>query len=592
MLLSLDTLLPTGRNPASRSSCTASFESWRFMYLDFYEFESNPFHPSRDPRFYYASRSHVAAMSELDTAVAGRVGLILITGASSTGKTSLLEAAMRRDWPEGVIPIALTNPLFPFSRLLHELHERLFPELVPPATQNEMVSQIRRELQRKTTHHWNVVLLLDEAQHLPTDTAAQLGRLLKIRNPNGHAIQIVLFGQPELEDRLEEKRLEHLREIIGARSELQPLDIDETLPYVEHRIRQAAAKGTTIALPFEHDALLAIGKRAAGRPGTINRFCHEALMAGARFRERPVSLETVQSVLPPEVKNATELPRWLPAAAAVVVAFGAIVLALMFGPSFRSVDAQTADLPVPDGATAMSTEANATTLPQGTNLDPPQVLDSETDESSTEVELEQRVGNWVDTMTRIDQESGEAVTWVATDRPATELTARGRAKAPANTDTSFEQTSQASASPSATQLATPAQGSASPPAAIPRDGGALTSLPATTRIASNNTTDREPIVSLRRDSSASESLSNDEQAADNTGNAVGTPSLSIVSYPIAEIWIDGENIGTTPIANYPVSVGKHFIEAVVHGRRRVFTEVLRERENRKMTLRLDERPGT
>ncbi len=550
------------------------------MLLDFYGFETNPFHPSRDPQFYYASRSHREASALIRRAVEERGGLVVVTGDGACGKTSLLEALKRQEWPDGVISVTFLNPLITFSKLLHSIHERLFPDLTPAPTQNELLGQLTRELSRPSTRHWRVLLLIDEAQHLPPDTAAQLGRLLAIKNSNGRVFQIVLSGQEELNHRLEDERLSHLPALIHSRCEISALEPGEVAAYVDHRIRAALAMDADPEGFFTREALERIGAVSEGRPGRINRYCHEVLTAGARFRERPVSLATARSILPADPEEKRRSPRWLPTLAAAATVFLLVTAGWMAVGRWGKEPLQqsasdrgpaavpTSSASQPGESPGRSELTNASEATVGEQIDDRTVfVDSgEQAAGASDAALEQRVDTWVNTLSGLESEQAALIVVGAERTPSDAALPGGSTK-----------------NGNANQFETPA---AEPAIQTAERGATPDGAPRGRQPGTDDTTVRTPLVVTPSEFETLTVAPAPEPGAAITSGA----QLSIVSYPAATVLVDGVSIGTTPVMGFKVGAGRHLVEVVSNGRRQVRTEVIREREHRQLSFRFDKEP--
>jgi type II secretory pathway predicted ATPase ExeA len=554
------------------------------MYLEFYGFQTNPFHPSRDAAFYYPSRSHRDALAELQQAIAQRNGLMLITGPSGTGKSSLLEELSRRLMRGGkTTSIVFTNPLITFSKLVHTIHDRLFPEQQPAANIEELLAQIKKELTSPRTRGWNIAILVDEAQHLPTDTLAQLGRLLKIKASEGRVFQMVLVGQPDLPPRFETRRLDHLGELIHSRCEVTPLDDQETRSYIDHRVRVAAVPGHDFVFPFSRDLVDEIAERAEGRPANINRLCHQALVIGARYHERPIRLETGLEALPQRAPRVRARFAWRRSVLAALLAASAIVAALWIAPRLRDTYASdrevlSSELSQPD-PTADLAARNLALDPEPASSEFDRLSASSTGRlpsaegsgEDAEPSLDDRIDSWVTTLNELENEP-RAVTWVSEDPNATVVeppSDRGTASPVRNRDAQNGD----------------AQNTATQNRDAPRSRPALAKDPVSAPAQQPENQSRRGVEPR----SAVEPSESADIAADPPPRPpeADVATISIASYPVAEVFVDARPVGKTPLLDLEIPIGKRFIEAVVDGRRQTRVEVLRRGEHRSLTFRFE-----
>jgi general secretion pathway protein A len=258
----------------------------------YFGLRENPFHVSPDPRFYFATRVHDAALAELVFGIDTRQGIIVLTGESGTGKTTVL------------------------NHFLNWLHERkqsssyVFHSQLKPAELFEFIlrdfgvpyqSRDKGDL-LGTLHQWLIqrhalgdapVLIIDEAQAISRRTLDQLRLLLNLEAPGGKLLQMILSGQPELEEKLRRPELRQLQQRVMFRCRLQPLSMEETSRYVRSRLASAGATNLGV---FAQESLEALHMYARGIPRTINLLCEHALIAGYAEEAMVISPEVIRRV--------------------------------------------------------------------------------------------------------------------------------------------------------------------------------------------------------------------------------------------------------------------------------------------------------
>ena len=269
------------------------------MYEAFFGFREKPFHVTADPTFLYPSRHHQEALAHLMYGIRERLGFIMITGEVGTGKTTLAKTLVER--LEGPVHSALIlNPTLSAAQLLRAVLRDFglgseatgLPQQPPSRSRSELLVTLERFLLRQAESTGNAVLIIDEAQALSTATLEQVRLLSNVETPKRKLLQIVLIGQPELEQRLEKDvRLRALRQRVAVRYPIQPLNAEETAGYILHRLQAAGSNGTT---RFTEEALAAIARLSDGVPRRINLLCDQALVAAFVRESREVDESVIQ----------------------------------------------------------------------------------------------------------------------------------------------------------------------------------------------------------------------------------------------------------------------------------------------------------
>lgn len=241
------------------------------MFEEFFGLRSKPFGKTPDPSFLYESRQHREALARLEYAVEEKE-LALLVGDIGSGKTTLSRALIDRVG-EGRPVILLINPRLTPTQLLRAVAKGLGIE--PARFRHEMLDQIHTRLFELHEEGREPVLMIDEAQLIPTKATFDEIRLLtNFQLDDQNLLSVVLIGQPELADRLERSAYAPLRQRIGMRYALGPLSVEETIEYIEHRIRVAG--GSTN--PFTGDAMREMHALSGGIPRIINTLATTALL--------------------------------------------------------------------------------------------------------------------------------------------------------------------------------------------------------------------------------------------------------------------------------------------------------------------------
>src|SRR5882672_2566699 len=263
------------------------------MYLDFYRLQRAPFPLTPDPTLFFVSPSHHAALDALTQGIATRQGLVVITGASGVGKTALVHAYLARSAAAQLTTLVLWQAPLSLMDLLALMARRLE---VPVATDD--LGALRTQMQQRFRHEAhlgrNVALIIDEAQHLPLETLEQVWELAHLPPAREFPLQIVLVGQPALQQHLQGRHLHHVAQGIGLHATLMPLTTAESLAYIRHHVAKRALPGGPI---FTSGALQALVRHAHGVPRDLNRLCTHVLQAGYWAQQQPITAGLVQQVL-------------------------------------------------------------------------------------------------------------------------------------------------------------------------------------------------------------------------------------------------------------------------------------------------------
>ncbi|WP_150913302.1 ExeA family protein [Marinobacter halotolerans] len=243
------------------------------MYYDFFGFREPPFSIAPDPRYLYLSDRHKEALAHLMYGIQGQGGFIVITGEVGTGKTTVSRCFLE-NVPEQVDIALVLNPRLSARELLSSICDEL--EIAHPAQASikELVSLINDDLLEAHGAGRHKVLMIDEAQNLSTDVLEQLRLLTNLETTEKKLLQIVLLGQPELQDMLALPELRQLNQRVTARYHLEGLERREIDAYVRYRLGVSGLKGEI----FSEGAIKALYRHSGGIPRLINLICDRALL--------------------------------------------------------------------------------------------------------------------------------------------------------------------------------------------------------------------------------------------------------------------------------------------------------------------------
>ncbi len=245
------------------------------MYEEFYGFREPPFNITPDPRFLFFSGRHREAFDHLTFGIAQRKGFILLTGEVGAGKTTLCRRLFEVLDERYETALVLNPRMTPLQLLRSILKEFELPSSMRDRV--KCLETLNRFLLERVEQGKDVVLVIDEAQTLGVELLEEVRLLSNLETDQRKLLQIVLIGQPELRALLDDKRLRQLRQRITVRYHLEPLSIQETEHYVNHRMQLAGGNGRPV---FGRWALRRVHRYSKGVPRLINAVCDKALLCG------------------------------------------------------------------------------------------------------------------------------------------------------------------------------------------------------------------------------------------------------------------------------------------------------------------------
>jgi type II secretory pathway predicted ATPase ExeA len=241
------------------------------MFEEFFGLRAKPFGKTPDPSFLYESHQHKEALARLEYAVEEKE-LALLVGDIGSGKTTLSRALIDRVGESHPV-ILIINPRLTPTQLLRAVARGL--EIEPARFRNDLLDQIHTKLFALYEEKCEPVLMIDEAQLIPSKATFDEIRLLtNFQLDDQNLLSVVLIGQPELEGRLEREAYAPLRQRIGMRYSLGPLSLDETIEYIEHRIHVAGGARN----PFSASAMQEMHRLSGGVPRLINTLATTSLL--------------------------------------------------------------------------------------------------------------------------------------------------------------------------------------------------------------------------------------------------------------------------------------------------------------------------
>lgn len=262
------------------------------MYLTFYGLSEAPFGPTPDPKFLFQSVRHREALAQLIYGIQERKGFIVLTGEIGTGKTTLLRTLLERIDPQTPVAYVHNSSLDGEGLLEYVLQD--WGVKSTAINQAQRLFELNEFLIDQHRRGTSPILVIDEAQNLSIETLEAVRQLSNFETTTQKLMQIVLVGQPELRDTLNQPELRQLKQRIGMRCYIGPLSPEETRLYIRHRLRVA---GATDAGVFTDAAVQRITEYSRGIPRVINIVCDHCLLSGYADSTRRVEARAVDEAV-------------------------------------------------------------------------------------------------------------------------------------------------------------------------------------------------------------------------------------------------------------------------------------------------------
>lgn len=308
------------------------------MYQQFFNISQKPFSSAPDPAFLYMSDGHREALAHLRYGLENDAGFVLLTGEVGAGKTTVCRCLLEQVPLDADIAFILNPKLTPLE-LLASICDELHIDYSRGAGGKELVDAINDFLLTAHAQGRHTVLIIDEAQNLGFEVLEQIRMLTNLETNERKLLQIIMLGQPELQEKLADPKLKQLAQRISARHHLGPLNKAETMAYVRHRLAVAGLSPEV----FSDGSLKKLFSLSAGIPRLINMICDRALLAAYTKGIHRVDTRLLTAAAG-EVSGRGEKSRvgsppfspWLVAAIMIVVCLAALTLLLRHSRSRQS----------------------------------------------------------------------------------------------------------------------------------------------------------------------------------------------------------------------------------------------------------------
>jgi len=263
------------------------------MYKGFYGLKESPFNVNPDPRYLFLTKPIEEALASLMYGIQTRKGFILLSGEVGTGKTTLINRVL--DW----LHQQTMRTAFIFNSRMNTTHlfDFILSEFEIPCdsrSKSQQLMKLNQWLLERYRSGETAVLIIDEAQNLTFPVLEEIRLLTNLETSTEKLLQIVLSGQPELEERLKLPELRQLRQRITLRCKTHAMSREETHEYVNERLKIGGFDGKSPI--FSPKSLDTIHRYSQGIPRVINLLCEHALIAGFVEQQRPIQPTIIEEV--------------------------------------------------------------------------------------------------------------------------------------------------------------------------------------------------------------------------------------------------------------------------------------------------------
>ena len=263
------------------------------MYKTFYNLKLNPFEITPDPSFLFSTARHNEALASLYYGVRARKGFVVLTGEVGTGKTMLVRCVLELLRRTGVAFAYVFNPSLSALEFIRYIAGD-FGLPVAGKAKDELVLSLSAFLVERHQRKLSTLLVVDEAHHLSPELLEEVRLLTNLETTQQKLLQIVLAGQPELDEMLDSFELRQIKQRIALRCHLEPLNLEETRGYIQRRLQIA---GVPPEIPlFSEAAVAAIFRHSNGFPRLINTICENALLSGYGRRVAVIPPDVIEEI--------------------------------------------------------------------------------------------------------------------------------------------------------------------------------------------------------------------------------------------------------------------------------------------------------
>jgi type II secretory pathway predicted ATPase ExeA len=264
------------------------------MYKEFFGLRTNPFSVNPDPRYLFLTRHTEEALACLTYGIQTRKGFVLLTGEVGTGKTTLINKLLEWLRSQQVATAFIFNSRMDVPQFLDYMMAD-FGIPCDTRSKSQVLMRLYSWLLERYRAGETAVLIIDEAQNLTDEVLEEIRMMTNLETFTEKLLQIILVGQPELEQRLKQPGLRQLRQRLTLRAKTHPLSPEESRAYIQQRLRIAGTNGHEQQV-FDPEALAAVHRYSAGIPRLVNLICEHCLVSAFVDQRKTVSVGVVETV--------------------------------------------------------------------------------------------------------------------------------------------------------------------------------------------------------------------------------------------------------------------------------------------------------
>jgi len=263
------------------------------MYKQFFGLTRNPFEITPDPSFLFPTNKHNEALAALYYGVRMHKGFVVLTGEVGTGKTLLVRCLLH------LLKNTAINYAYIFNSILSPLEflQHISGDFGLPASgknKSEVLLQLGKYLVERYQKGLTTLLVVDEAHHLSAEVLEEVRLLTNLETTTRKLLQILLVGQPELDEKLDSFELRQLKQRIALRAQLDHLTLEETKGYIQLRLQKAGA--TRSETVFSVETINAVHWHTKGIPRLINTVCESSLITTYARQQTSVTVDVIEEV--------------------------------------------------------------------------------------------------------------------------------------------------------------------------------------------------------------------------------------------------------------------------------------------------------
>lgn len=265
------------------------------MYQAYYNLQRAPFEITPDPSFLFPTKRHNEALAGLYYGVRRHRGFVVLTGEVGTGKTLLLRCLLHF-WKQNkdvAYAYLFNSRMLPIEFLQYVVNDFRLP--AAGKNKSELLLELQNFVVTRGEQRLTTVLIVDEAHHLSADTLEEIRLLTNLETTQDKLLQVLLVGQPELDEKLDSLELRQIKQRISIRVQLEPMNREETKGYIERRLQLAGASSRTDPL-FPVPTIAAVYRHSRGIPRLINTICENALITAYAKRMQVVTPDIIDGV--------------------------------------------------------------------------------------------------------------------------------------------------------------------------------------------------------------------------------------------------------------------------------------------------------